>query len=405
MSTETTLTQKWDAILNDEAHIPIKSNEVKSATARLLENAHAGTLDKLMLSEANEPTQSLTSGGTDLGYEPIMIRMLRRGFHKLIAHDVMGVQPMNTPSELIFAIKSRYGTPAGAEALFNEADTAHGGTGSHVGSDPFDPAYATGTPMPTAQGEGDNWQEMAFSIESVTAQAATRRLKGTYSTEMETDLQKIHGLSARQELSDIIGDELMAETNRELLRTIYSASKFGAQTTAVAGTFDVQTDGDGTWMNERFAGLVYAIERDANQVGIETRRGRGNILIASSDVVTALSMVGKLDQTSSLNINLMGDPAGMTFAGTIDNGRCKVYLDPYATGNFYVVGYRGVNKYDAGIIYAPYVYLEQYDAVDPETLQPVIGFKTRYDIVANPLTTLTANSNIYYRKAKVINLG
>lgn len=398
------LLQRWEGVLDHPELAKIESTEKQVQTAQLLENAHSKVRDEV-LKEANEPTQSITGGGTDLGYEPIMIRMLRRGYHKLIAHDIMGVQTMSAPSELIFALKARYGTPAGAEALFNEADTAHAGSGTHTGSDPFDPSYATGTGMPTAAGEGDGWAEMAFSIESVTAQAQTRRLKGTYSHELETDMRAVHGLSARQELSDIISSEVVAETNRELVRTIYMAAKFGAQFTTVAGVFDLQADGDGTWLNERFAGLIFAIERDMNAIGIETRRGRGNVLIASSDVVTALSMAGKLDQTSSLNINLMADPAGMTFAGTMDNGRCKVYLDPYATGDFYVVGYRGINKYDAGIIYAPYVYLENYEATDPETLQPVMGFKSRYDIVANPLTSLNPNSNIYYRKAKVTNLG
>jgi hypothetical protein len=343
-----------------------------------------------------------------------------------MAYDVAGVQPMTGPVGLIFAMKSRYSTQDGTEALFNEADTDFAGTGTHAGSNPVDGSYTTGTGIATADAEalgesgGTDFNEMAFSIEKTTVTAKTRALKAEYTVELAQDLKAIHGLDAESELSNILSQEILAEINREVIRTIYKVAKPGAASTATAGTFDLDVDSNGRWSVERFKGLLFNIERDANVIAQDTRRGKGNFIICSSDVAAALAMAGMLDTGGALNGSptLNVDDTGNTFAGVL-NGRYKVYVDPYsanqgAASQFYVVGYKGANAYDAGIFYCPYVPLQMVRAIDPNTFQPKIGFKTRYGMIANPFVlksdgttdadTFTANRNHYYRRVKVSNL-
>jgi hypothetical protein len=341
-----------------------------------------------------------------------------------MAYDVAGVQPMTGPTGLIFAMKSAYSTQAGTEALFNEADTDFSGAGTHAGSNPVDGTYTTGTGLArnTAEGWGDGttMNEMAFSIEKTTVTAKSRALKAEYTVELAQDLKAIHGLDAEGELSNILSQEILAEINREVIRTIYTVAKPGAASTATAGTFDLDVDSNGRWSVERFKGLLFNIERDANVIAQDTRRGKGNFIITSADVAAALSMAGVLDTGSAINGNgtLSVDDTGNTFAGIL-NGRYKVYVDPYSsnTGSasqFYVVGYKGSSAYDAGIFYCPYVPLQMVRAIDPDTFQPKIGFKTRYGMIANPFVTqangttdgdtFTAARNQYYRKVKVANL-
>jgi len=359
----------------------------------------------------------------------------------LMAYDICGVQPMTGPTGLIFAMRSTYGnvrTDAGlTEALFNEAntqfsssgfDTNYIGTakaGAHAGSDPFG-TYTTGTGMTTAQGEalGDastnNFGSMGFAIDKTTVTAKTRALKAEYTLELAQDLKAVHGLDAEAELSNILSQEIMFEINREVVRTIYGVAKPGSPATATAGTFNLDVDSNGRWSVERFKGLLFNIERDANHIGQDTRRGKGNFIVCSADVASALSMAGVLDYAPALQTNLNVDDTGNTFAGVL-NGRYRVYVDPYsanlgAANQFYVVGYKGTSPYDAGIFYCPYVPLQMVRAVDPSSFQPKIGFKTRYGMIANPYVTttsnaatadadtFTANRNQYYRRTKVLNL-
>jgi len=343
-----------------------------------------------------------------------------------MAYDVAGVQPMTGPTGLIFAMKSRYSTQDGTEALFNEADTDFSGTGTHAGSNPVDGTYTTGLGMSTAAAEalgtsgGGSFGEMAFSIEKTTVTAKSRALKAEYTVELAQDLKAIHGLDAEAELSNILSQEILAEMNREVIRTIYKVAKQGAASTATPGTFDLDVDSNGRWSVERFKGLMFQIERDANVIAQETRRGRGNFIVCSSDVAAALAMTGKLDYTPALSGNdgISSDDTGNTFAGTL-NGRYKVFIDPYsantnAASQFIVVGYKGSNAYDAGIFYCPYVPLQMVRAIDPNSFQPKIGFKTRYGMIANPFVvksdgttdgdTFTSNRNHYYRRLKVTNL-
>jgi len=324
-------------------------------------------------------------------------------------------------------MKSNYSTQAGTEALFNEADTDFSGTGTHAGSNPVDGSYTTGTDLATADaerlgegGEGDGtFGEMAFSIEKTTVTAKTRALKAEYTVELAQDLKAIHGLDAESELSNILSQEILNEINREVIRTIYKVAKTGAASTATAGTFDLDVDSNGRWSVERFKGLLFNIERDANVIAQDTRRGKGNFIICSSDVAAALAMAGVLDTGRALqgSPSLDVDDTGNTFVGTI-SGK-KVYVDPYsantgAASQFYVVGYKGATAYDAGLFYCPYVPLQMVRAIDPNSFQPKIGFKTRYGMIANPYVTqsngttdgdtFTANRNQYYRRVKVTNL-
>jgi hypothetical protein len=333
-----------------------------------------------------------------------------------MAYDICGVQPMTGPTGLIFAMKSNYATQGGTEALFNEADTDFAGTSTvtHAGSNPVDGTYTTGGGMTTDKAEllGDSiaFGEMAFSIEKTTVSAKTRGLKAAYTVELAQDLKAVHGLEAEGELSNILSQEILFEINREVVRTIYAAAIPGAATgaTTTYGTFDCDVDANGRWSVERFKGLLFQIERDANNIAQQTRRGKGNFIVCSADVASALSMAGILDYTPALNTSLSVDDTGNTFAGVL-NGKIKVYVDPYSANlnvasQFYVVGYKGTSPYDAGMFYCPYVPLQMVRAVDPATFQPKIGFKTRYGMVTNPFTSLSANSNTYYRRVKVTNL-
>jgi hypothetical protein len=311
---------------------------------------------------------------------------------------------MTGPTGLVFALRARYTNATGAEALFNEADTDFSGTGTHAGSDPFATGYTTGTGKATNDGEVDAWASMSMTIEKTSVTARTRQLRADYSLELAQDLRAIHGLDAENELANILSSEIISEINREVVRTIYTIAKQGAQFAGTPGTFDLQADSDGRWSVERFKGLLFAIERDANAVSLETRRGKGNIIITSADVASALVMAGVLDYAPALqNSTAMDvDATGATYAGQM--GRFKVFVDPYLGTDGYVVGYKGTSAYDAGMFYCPYVPLQMVRATDTATFQPAIGFKTRYGMIANPFTTLSANQNVYYRKAKVLHL-
>jgi len=423
--------QKWQPILESAAIPEIKDNYRKSVTAVLLENQEkAMHEERAAFGMVNETAANATGAGIDT-FDPVLISLVRRSMPNLMAYDVAGVQPMSGPTGLIFAMKSRYSTKAGAEALFGEADTAHSGAGSHAGdsdslgsygtdttpADDIEDSFATGTGMATAAVEalgntGGNFGEMAFSIEKTSVTAKSRALKAEYTMELAQDLKAIHGLDAESELANILSAEILAEINREVIRTINVKAKLGAQTsnTAVNGVFDVDGDSDGRWSVEKFKGLIMQIEREANTIAKETRRGKGNFIICSSDVASALAAAGMLDYTPALAANLNVDDTGNTFAGVL-NGRTKVYIDPYATQDYVNVGYRGTNPYDAGLFYAPYVPLTMVRAVGEEDFQPRIGFKTRYGMVANPFAggaasaeTGTDRANQYYRIFAVTNI-
>ena len=418
------LEKKWEPVLNHEGLGEIKDPYRRAVTAVILENqARALREEKTALFESDPAVNNISGGYIDK-YDPILISLVRRALPNLMAYDVAGVQPMSGPTGLIFAMKSRYDAQDGDEALFNEADTDFAGTGTHAGSNPVDGSYTTGTGLATADAEklGNDdtpFNQMAFSIEKTTVTAKTRALKAEYTVELAQDLKAIHGLDAESELTNILSQEILAEINREVIRTIYKVAKSGAASTAVPGTFDLDVDSNGRWSVERFKGLLFNIERDANVIAQQTRRGKGNFIICSSDVASALAMSGVLDYTPALSTNLNVDDTGNTFAGVL-NGRYKVYVDPYsantgAASQFYVVGYKGTNAYDAGIFYCPYVPLQMVRAIDPNTFQPKVGFKTRYGMIANPFVTttdggatdadtFTANRNQYYRRVKVVNL-
>ena len=413
--------KKWEPVLNHENLPAIEDKYRRSVTAVVLENQERALLDEKQALFETPHGNNISTGNVDT-YDPILISLVRRTLPNLMAYNVAGVQPMTGPTGLIFAMKSHYDSQTGDEALFNEADTDFSGEGTHAGSNPVDGAYTTGTGVATSSAEdfGDSvtLNEMAFSIEKTTVTAKTRALKAEYTIELAQDLKAIHGLEAEGELSNILAQEMLAEINREVIRTIYKVAKPGAASTATAGTFDLDVDSNGRWSVERFKGLMFNIERDANVIAQDTRRGKGNFIICSSDVASALAMSGVLDYNPALQNNIEVDDTGNTFAGVL-NGRYKVYIDPYSanTGSasqFYVAGYKGSNAYDAGIFYCPYVPLQMVRAIDPETFQPKIGFKTRYGMIANPFVTqaggatdgdtFTANRNQYYRRVKVTNL-
>ena len=412
--------KKWEPVLKHESLAPIADPYRRAVTAVILENQ-----EKAMREERgilHEATHANATGASIDNYDPILISLVRRSLPNLMAYDVAGVQPMTGPTGLIFAMRSHYTSQSGDEALFNEADTDFSGAGTHAGSNPVDGAYTTGTGVSTstAEGFGDSTAlaQVAFSIDKTTVTAKSRALKAEYTIELAQDLKAIHGLDAESELSNILSQEILAEINREVIRTIYKVAKPGAASTATAGTFDLDVDSNGRWSVERFKGLLFNIERDANAIAQDTRRGKGNFIICSSDVASALAMAGVLDYTPALSTNLNVDDTGNTFAGVL-NGRYKVYVDPYsantgAAAQFYVVGYKGTSPYDAGIFYCPYVPLQMVRAIDPSTFQPKIGFKTRYGMIANPYVTqangtidadtFTTARNQYYRKVKVSNL-
>ena len=437
------LVAKWGPILEHSAFAPIKDEQRKSITATILENTEkalredstAVSLSSLLM---ETPTNAAggwggngigfsagsAAAGPVAGYDPVLISLVRRSMPNLIAYDIAGVQPMTGPTGLIFAMRSKYNAMAGntsSEAFYTEADTGFAGTGSQNASlFPADAntAITTGTGLTTAAaealGNGTQFAEMAFSIEKVAVEAKSRALKAEYTTELAQDLKAVHGLDAETELANILSSEILVEINREVVRTIYSNAVVGAQTgTANAGTFDLDVDANGRWSVEKFKGLMFHIEREANQIAKDTRRGKGNIVICSSDVASALQMAGVLDYTPALNSNALNvDDTGNTFVGVL-NGRYRVYIDPYAQGtNYLVVGYKGSSSFDAGLFYCPYVPLQMVRAIGENSFQPKIGFKTRYGIVSNPfaqgavsgLGALTPNSNVYYRKVRVANL-
>ena len=436
------LQEKWGKILNHEDLPEIKDQYKKSVTAVLLENQEKALREeRAMLQEAAPANNISDTLGIDK-YDPILIGLVRRAMPNLMAYDICGVQPMTGPTGLIFAMRSVYGnvrTDSGlTEALYNEADTgfsssgfsaayaASAKNGSHAGSNPVDGSYTTGGGMTTAEAEalGDSssnqFGSMAFAIDKTTVTARSRALKAEYTLELAQDLKAVHGLDAESELSNILSQEIMFEINREVVRTIYKVAKQGSPATATAGTFNLDVDSNGRWSVERFKGLLFNIERDANHIGQDTRRGKGNFIVCSADVASALSMAGVLDYAPALSTNLNVDDTGNTFAGIL-NGRYRVYIDPYsanlgAASQFYVVGYKGTSPYDAGMFYCPYVPLQMVRAVDPNSFQPKIGFKTRYGMIANPYVTtnansavadadtFTANRNQYYRRTKVVNL-
>ena len=412
--------KKWSPVLDPPDRGEIKDTSRKAVTAVILENQEKALQEeKSIISEAVHANNMSSAVDT---YDPILISLVRRALPNLMAYDVCGVQPMTGPTGLIFAMKSHYTSQTGTEALFNEADTDFAGTGTHAGSNPVDGSYTTGTGVTRDNAElfGDTvtLNQMAFSIEKTTVTAKSRALKAEYTVELAQDLKAVHGLDAESELSNILSQEILAEINREVIRTIYKVAKTGAASTASAGTFDLDVDSNGRWSVERFKGLLFNIERDANVIAQDTRRGKGNFIICSSDVASALSMAGVLDYAPALDTNLNVDDTGNTFAGVL-NGRYRVYVDPYsantgAASQFYVVGYKGTSPYDAGLFYCPYVPLQMVRAIDPSTFQPKIGFKTRYGMIANPYVvdgsgntdgdTFTADRNQYYRSVKVSNL-
>ena len=440
------LQKKWEGVLDHPDLAPIKDPYRKAVTAVILEN-QAQEMQKTsgMLYETGAPTNSMgsTSGGFQggsaaagpvAGFDPILISLVRRSLPNLIAYDVCGVQPMTGPTGLIFAMRTKYSGQSGTEAFYNEANTGFSGLGTsgnnafaegNLPTEIFTNNAAAVAAMSTARAEalGDGaaanaFQEMAFSIEKVTVTAKTRALKAEYSMELAQDLKAVHGLDAETELANILSTEILAEINREVIRTVYASAKIGAQVgTTTAGIFNLDTDSNGRWMVEKIKGLAFQIEREANTIAKTTRRGKGNIMICSSDVASALAMAGILDYNSALQsqVSLTVDDTGNTFAGTIF-GRIKVYIDPYFPANFNsefaVVGYKGTNAYDAGLFYCPYVPLQMVRAVDTGTFQPKIGFKTRYGLVANPfaegttqgLGALNTQANNYYRGFRINNL-
>jgi len=420
------LQEKWQPVLEHNDLPEISDSYRKAVTTVILENQEKALKeDKGFLGEA-APTNA-TGNNVD-NWDPILISLVRRAMPNLIAYDVAGVQPMTGPTGLIFAMRSRYTNQTGTENQYAEADSDFSGAGTQAGTNPAvlndgsPGSYTSGTGMTRGAAEalGDSasnsFAEMSFSIEKNSVEAKSRALKAEYTMELAQDLKAIHGLDAETELANILSSEILNEINRELIRTIYVTAKPGAQVdTATTGIFDMDVDSNGRWSVEKFKGLMFQLERDANAIAQETRRGKGNVIICSSDVASALQMAGVLDYTPALNNNLNVDDAGNTFAGVL-NGRFKVYIDPYsanqAAKQYYTVGYKGTSPYDAGLFYCPYVPLQMVRAVGENTFQPKIGFKTRYGLTANPFAggatvrsgALTANDNVYYRRVQVTNI-
>jgi len=471
------LQEKWAPVLDYQGMDPIKDSHRRSVTAILLENQERELREQReFLGESVPNSNTGSSGGTAgfsagasspvAGFDPVLISLIRRSMPNLVAYDLAGVQPMNGPTGLIFAMRSKYGAQnSSSEAFFDEADTSYssqdsgfnntsngytqnegsstggavgfGTTAAQSGNNPgllspdsntTQAAYTVGRGMNTedaeALGTSDQFNQMAFSIEKVTVTAKSRALKAEYSLELAQDLKAIHGLNAEAELANILSTEILAEINREVIRTIYKVAESGAQANVASqGIFDLDVDSNGRWSVEKFKGLIFQIERDANAIAQRTRRGKGNMILCSADVASALTMAGVLDYTPALNANLQVDDTGNTFAGVLQ-GKYRVYIDPYsggfnpssgsntAGGQYYVVGYKGSSPYDAGLFYCPYVPLQMVRAVGENTFQPKIGFKTRYGLVANPfaegttagLGRLAVNSNRYYRRVQVKNL-
>jgi len=426
------LQQKWGAILEHPDLPEIKDTYKRAVTSVLLENQEKALREERAALFETAPANNIAATSGIDKYDPILIGLVRRAMPNLMAYDVCGVQPMTGPTGLIFAMRSIYGTERAntstrIEALFNEADTDFSGAASpvHAGSNPVNGTYTTGTANVTAWAEqlgstGYDFGEMSFAIDKTTVTAKSRALKAEYTIELAQDLKAVHGLDAESELSNILSQEIMFEINREVIRTIYKVAKTGSQATATPGTFDLDIDSNGRWSVERFKGLLFNIERDANHIAQDTRRGKGNFIVCSADVASALAMAGVLDYAPALSTSLNVDDTSNTFAGVL-NGRFRVYIDPYSANlgaqyQFYVVGYKGTSPYDAGLFYCPYVPLQMVRAVDPNTFQPKVGFKTRYGMIANPYvtsssslsdadgSTFTANRNQYYRRTAVLNI-
>ena len=464
MLTEQAL-RKWKPVLDHSDMAAITDPHRRAITATLLENQERAIKEQNLYEAGNavgggmSPTVGTENSGMR-GYDPILIQLVRRAMPNLMAYDICGVQAMSAPTGLIFAMRTRYSTQSGTEALYNEAASTFSGAsgpsgisagtgqaaignlasfGAGIGVDPFygtssasTSGLTTGSGMKTSVGEDGTPSEMAFSIERVAVQAQTRMLAASYTVELAQDLKAVHGLDAETELSNILSTEILAEINREVVRNVYRTAKLGAQqgdlyyktvagglggASAVGGVYDLIQDSDGRWSAEKFRGLMFQIERECNQIAKDTRRGKGNFIIVSADVASALAMGGFLNVSPALNVSLDVDDTGNTFAGTL-NGKIKVYIDPYvdttatSSSNFVCVGYKGSSPYDAGLFYCPYVPLQMMRAVDTSTFQPKMAFKTRYGMVANPfaegstqgLGNINARSNVYYRIFRVDNL-
>ena len=413
--------KKWAPVLEHTDEAPITDSYKKAVTAKLLENtevalkeqAVASNFGSLQEADGNMNTASVAN------FDPVLISLVRRAMPNLIAYDVAGVQPMSGPTGLAFAMKAKFGdgnaitgAPSAAqkEALFNEADTDFSGTGTHAGGlfdSPAEPTIAqTGTGIAHGASEGDNiGNEMGFSIERATVTAKTRQLKAEYTMELAQDLKAVHGLDAESELANILSGEILAEINREVIRSMVVTGKVGG--VGATEAFDLVADADGRWAVEKFQSLIFQIEQEANQIAIDTRRGKGNFVICSSNVASALAASGKLTFGGSEGLNV--DASGNTFAGTL-NGRLKVYVDPYASTDYCTVGYKGSSAYDAGMFYCPYVPLTMVRAVGENSFQPKIAFKTRYGLIANPIIGAVdgigaAKSNPYYRTFRVKNIN
>lgn len=416
------LSEKWEPVMSENSVPEIKDDWKRKVTLRLLENQEQSML-------VENPTN--VTGGVEK-WDPVLISMIRRNAPKMIAFDIFGVQPMSGPTGLIFALRSRYVDgdvdQAGPEAFFNEADSGHSGARSDLTTiaatptwagkgtpdgtltDPTSANYGYGTGMATADAEklgGTNvWNEMAFSIEKSSVEATSRGLRATWSTELTQDLKAIHGLDAETEMTNILSTEILSEINREMVRRAYVLAKPGALNAAVPSSYDLDVDSNGRWSVERFKGLLFQIEKEANLIALQTRRGKGNFLIVSSDVASAMAMTGLLDTgrgSDFLSPNIV-DPTGMTYVGVL-NGRTKVFVDPYTSINSVLIGFKGANQYDAGAFYCPYVPLSLYRATTEDGFQPRIGFKQRYGFAANPFASATASQNPYFRIFKVLNLA
>jgi hypothetical protein len=445
------LVKKWSPVLEHPELPKVTDSYKRAVTAVILENQERALREDRAFINESAP-QNSTDASYVQNWDPILISLVRRAMPNLIAYDIAGVQPMTGPTGLIFAMRAKYASQAGTEALFNEADTdfsarnaagdstlggvdglggGQSGTNPGLLNDSPVGAYTAqgGMATSTAEALGDtsnnSFAEMAFSIEKSTVTAKSRALKAEYTMELAQDLKAIHGLDAETELANILSSEILSEINREIVRTIYIVAEKGASAntgtvnTTTEGVFDLDTDSNGRWSVERFKGLMFQVEREANAIAQRTRRGKGNILITSSDVASALQMAGVLDYAPALNNNLQVDDTGNTFAGIL-NGRYKVYIDPYsanqAAKQYFVVGYKGSSQYDAGIFYCPYVPLQMVRAVGQDNFQPKIGFKTRYGIQANPFAENSGsgaavingagniNSNRYYRRVMVANI-
>jgi len=457
------LQEKWAPVLNHSGVTEISDAHRKAVTAVLLENQEKfmreerGVLNEVAVNfaGATNMTGAAASTGAIAGFDPVLISLIRRAMPNLVAYDICGVQPMSGPTGLIFAMKAKYENQGGEEALYNEPDAGFSGgydaakgdynvrnqAGSGGDMEGNNPAvlndstpgtYERGSKMTRAESEqlgeaGYLFREMAFSIEKTSVTAKSRALKAEYTLELAQDLKAIHGLDAEQELANILSSEILAEINREIIRTVYFVAKKGAQhNVATPGVFDLDVDSNGRWMAEKFKGLLFQIDRDANAIAQETRRGKGNFIICSADVASALNLTGALDYAPALSTSMNVDDTGNVFAGTL-NGRVKVYIDPFggpsytqstASKHYYVMGYKGTSPYDAGLFYCPYVPLQMVRSIGQDTFQPKIGFKTRYGMVANPFVTtdgnygsapageaMNANSNQYYRRVQITNIN